>query len=245
MIAPLKTFVRQRLTAFNETGVVKAYDLWADDYDNQPGNLMLDLDERIVATLLERIAITGKKVADIGCGTGRHWAQLLAKTPDQLTGFDVSAAMLRKLKQKYPSANVHTITDNRFKNVGNPTFDVVLSALTIAHIENLDEAIDNWCRILKTNADMVITDFHPEALAKGGKRTFAHRHKHITVKNYVHFTADVKKVLIKNGFRLVDEITVNADDTVKPYYEAKNALAVYEQFEKTPIIYGIHFRREQ
>jgi hypothetical protein len=96
---------------------------------------------------------------------------------------------------------------------------------------------------LKNNADIVITDFHPDALAKGGKRTFEYHHKQVSVKNYVHFTHTVKDALLKNGFRMLNEIAVKVDDTVRHYYTAKNALAVYERFKNTPIIYGIHFRR--
>ena len=55
---------------------VEAYDLWAENYDAQPGNLMLDMDEKVFVELLSEISIEGKQVADIGCGTGRHWPKM-------------------------------------------------------------------------------------------------------------------------------------------------------------------------
>src|SRR6185437_14798281 len=97
-----------------EKDVVEAYDLWAENYDSQPGNLMLDLDEIVFSGLLDDVDIKNRRVADIGCGTGRHWARILQKDPESLTGFDVSTGMLNKLNQKFPEAKTHVITDNNF-----------------------------------------------------------------------------------------------------------------------------------
>ena len=72
-----------------------AYNLWANSYDSQPDNLMLALDEEIFFNLLTDIDIKNNIIADIGCGTGRHWKKLLADNPKKITGFDVSEEMLK------------------------------------------------------------------------------------------------------------------------------------------------------
>ena len=92
--------------------VVIAYDIWSDSYDCQPGNLMLDLDELIFSGLIKDIDIRNKRVADIGCGTGRHWQKLYEKSRLHSLGFDVSQGMLHQLKRKFPSAITHLTTDN-------------------------------------------------------------------------------------------------------------------------------------
>src|SRR6187200_2372770 len=74
-----------------------AYDLWAGSYDSQPGNLMLVLDEEVFSGLLGRINIKNSTIADVGCGTGRHWKQILDNEPKKLIGFDVSGEMLKIL----------------------------------------------------------------------------------------------------------------------------------------------------
>lgn len=48
-----------------------AYDLWASTYDDQPGNLIMDIDEEVFNSFLNTINLSGKTVVD-GCGTGRH-----------------------------------------------------------------------------------------------------------------------------------------------------------------------------
>src|ERR1700739_4463189 len=92
VIETLKKYIRRRALPrqISESGVVEAYNLWALNYDVQPGNLMLDLDEILFSKLLAAIDIKNKAVADIGCGTGRHWDKILRGGPASLAGFDVS-----------------------------------------------------------------------------------------------------------------------------------------------------------
>jgi len=245
LITAIKNYIKKQIGASTilDKGVVEAYDIWAENYDAQPGNLMLDLDEILFARLLPNVNIEGKIVADIGCGTGRHWRKIFDQNPASLTGFDVSPGMLNKLTIKFPEAKTYVITGNHFKDIADYTYDAILSTLTVAHIENIEEALQTWCRITKPNGDMIITDFHPNALAAGGKRTFRHGDKHIAVQNFVHSTDAIKEVLQKNGFKVIAHEEIKVDETVKHYYEQQNALHVYEKFKDQPIIYGIHFKR--
>ncbi len=245
MIANLKKYIKNQLFSplVKEKEVVEAYDIWAENYDAQPGNLMLDLDELLFSELLATIDVKNKLVADIGCGTGRHWGKIFKDNPAGLTGFDVSPGMLRKLQEKFPDAKTHTIIDNSFSTVADGTFDVILSTLTVAHIENIEQALDAWCRILKDKGDIIITDFHPDVLAFGGKRTFRHHDTQIAVKNFVHSINTISNILIKHGFELVCQQEEKIDEQVRHYYTAQNAEHVYQKFKGFNVIYGIHFRR--
>jgi ubiquinone/menaquinone biosynthesis C-methylase UbiE len=104
MLQELKRYLPKRLlnSYIPEKDAGTAYDIWSQNYDNQPGNLMLDLDEIVFKNLLKNVKLKGKKVGDIGCGTGRHWPQIMQQQPRELSGFDVSAGMLEKLQEKYP-----------------------------------------------------------------------------------------------------------------------------------------------
>ena len=247
MIPAVTNYIKQRLfrQPVIEKNSAEAYDLWSEDYDMQPGNLMLDLDAILFPRLLDEVVIQSKAVADIGCGTGRHWPKIFQKKPFSLTGFDVSKGMLEQLDLKFPNASTRHIQDNVFSDVADGTYDVILSTLTIAHIENLEEALQAWCRIAKKDADIIITDFHPKLLAFGGKRTFKHHNVQLSVKNFVHPVSSIKDILRKNGFGVIDEQEINIDESVKHYYTQQNALKVYEQFKGFPVIYGIHLKREK
>src|SRR4051812_22466448 len=84
----------------------EGYNQWAATYDSQPENAVLALETRLFETLLARIPIEGKMIADIGCGTGRHWPQILSGNPLRLIGADPSAGMIGRLKSRYPDADV-------------------------------------------------------------------------------------------------------------------------------------------
>jgi len=246
VIKTIKKYISGRLfsPSLAEKAVVEAYDLWAQHYDSQPGNLMLDLDQSLFCKLIKGVELKNKTLADIGCGTGRHWPEIFKHAPAHLTGFDVSPGMLQKLKEKFPAAEIYTVTDNSFSPISDHTFDVIISTLTVAHIENLEEALDAWCRILKDRADIIITDFHPDALAFGGKRTFKHGSTQIAVKNFVHPLDKITAIFLKNSFKVVASEEWKIDESVKHYYAEQNAIPVYEKFKGFPVIYGIHFRRE-
>ncbi|WP_179413609.1 class I SAM-dependent methyltransferase [Mucilaginibacter sp. E4BP6] len=245
MINTIKNYIRRQLlpTTIENKGVVEAYDIWAENYDAQPGNLMLDLDEILFTKLLGGLSLENKTVVDIGCGTGRHWGKIFQQNPASLTGFDVSTGMLEKLTTKFPEAKTYVIMDNHFEDIADDTYDVILSTLTVAHIKDIESALKTWCRITKQQGDMIITDFHPNALASGGRRTFRHGDKHIAVQNFVHTTDSIKHILLKEGFTAIAHQEIKVDETVKHYYEQQNALHVYEKFKDQPIIYGIHFKR--
>jgi ubiquinone/menaquinone biosynthesis C-methylase UbiE len=233
LINTLKKYINRALfpPRVSEREVVEAYDLWAANYDVQPGNLMLNLDKILFSKLLEDVDIKNKTVADIGCGTGRHWPEIFENEPAYLTGFDVSPGMLKKLKEKFPSAQTYTITDNHFSAVADDTFDLIVSTLTVAHIENIEEALQAWCRILKQSGDIIITDFHPDLLAVGGKRTFKHGNSQVAVRNFVHPVSIIREILLANGFKEVAEYERKVDESVKHYYTEQNADHVYEKFK--------------
>ena len=245
LIKTLKKYIRGHVfkQTIRELEAVKAYDLWSKNYDAQPGNLMLDLDELLFTKLLAGTDLYNKQIADIGCGTGRHWAKILAYKPAGLTGFDVSPGMLKKLTSKFPSAKTSLITDQRFATTADGSFDVLVSTLTVAHIKDIEEALTTWSRLAKDNAELIITDFHPDALAFGGKRTFNYQNKQIAVRNFVHSLNTIKNILLRYGFQVVCEDKIKIDESVKQYYTDQNAVHVYEKFKGFPIIYGIHFRR--
>ncbi|HEX4372970.1 MAG TPA: class I SAM-dependent methyltransferase [Puia sp.] len=243
MLETIKKYFHKNESLLDEKNAEDAYDLWSQNYDNQPGNLMLDLDEIIFSELLKEINIENKIVADIGCGTGRHWEKILGEHPKSLTGFDVSEGMLNKLKEKFPSSTVKKISDNVFRKEPDNYYDVIISTLTIAHIENINEAISSWARILKKGGDIIITDFHPALLANGGKRTFKVDQHQFAVTNFVHSIDDVSNILRDVNLFIINKIEKRIDESVKHYYQNQNALDIFNKFKGEPVIYGLHAKK--
>ena len=244
IIGTIKHYLQQKTPGPEEIPVVEAYDTWAASYDSQPGNLMLHLDEIIFSSLVSRIDLKNKCLADIGCGTGRHWKKLYDSSPAQVTGYDVSAGMLAKLKEKFPLAITQQITDDQLRDIPAASYDCIVSTLTIAHIPHMEEAIKAWSRILKDGGDLVITDFHPTTLADGGKRSFQHGKRTLSVKNYVHPLDKVKTACSHAGLQVVELQEIFIDDTVRSFYEEQQAMHVYNRYKGMPVIYGFHLKKQ-
>ena len=236
------TWLKKIIKPAKPTEAGAAYDLWADKYDHQQGNLMMDLDEEVFNSMLSETVVTDKVVADIGCGTGRHWPKIREKQPARLIGYDVSKKMLNRLRDKYFTAEVYLSTGYMMPQVKDQSVDLLISTLTIAHIERFEKAFTEWKRVLKKGGEMILTDYHPEALARGAKRTFLHQGKIVSIKNYIHSTTKIRLIAEQLGFEEIRFVEKFIDESVKSYYEKQHALHLFEQYQNTPIIYGIHLK---
>jgi ubiquinone/menaquinone biosynthesis C-methylase UbiE len=244
LFASLKDQIKKLVgRSLSDTDPEEAYDLWAAAYDAQPDNLMLMMDEELFALLLSNLILKDKTLVDIGCGTGRHWQKLIEGEPASVTGFDVSREMLAVLQQKFPQQRTIRLQDHHI-NLPDASCDMIISTLALAHIPQAGEALREWDRVLKPGGDILITDYHPEALASGGNRTFKHDGKLIAVKNYVHSIAAVEQYAKQLNLTILRIEERKIDEKVKPFYEKQNALAVYEKFKNMPIIYGIHLKKK-
>jgi ubiquinone/menaquinone biosynthesis C-methylase UbiE len=127
--------------------------------------------------------------------------------------------------------------------IKDDSVDLLISTLTIAHIEKFEKAFTEWDRVMKLNGEIIITDYHPEALARGAKRTFLHQGKIVSIRNFIHSTNKIRLLAEQLGYSELRFIEKRIDESVKPYYEKQNALALFEQYKNTPIIYGIHLKK--
>ena len=90
---------------------------------------------------------------------------------------------------------------------------------------------------------MIITDYHPTALAKGGQRTFREGDNVIAVRNHIYSINQVRNMLQTIGMQELRLEEYAIDDTMRPYYEKQQALAIFQRFRGVPIIYGIHLKK--
>ncbi len=206
---------------------------------------MLALDEALFSSILKTINIKNKVIVDVGCGTGRHWKKILEQEPGQLLGYDVSAGMLQILKEKFPEAITHQLSGNHLAQTADNAVDMLISTLTIAHIKDAGAALQEWNRVIKPGADIIITDYHPGVLQKGGKRTFKHENKTVSVKNYIHSIPTLQFIAGRLNWKQILIIEKKIDESLKPFYEKQGALRVYEEYVGNPVIYGIHFKKEK
>ena len=221
-----------------------AYNIWAENYDNEQNNLMLFYDNIIVQQLIYKINLKEKVILDYGCGTGRNWNSILKFNPAKIIGCDISGEMLKKLKSKFVDAEVHVNKGNKLPFLLDKQVDIIMSTLVMAHIKNIKKTFAEWIRVLNNTGTIIITDFHPELLAAGGSRTFNHNNKTITIQNYIHSIKEIESLLSSFGFGTLKLIEKKIDADVKHFYAINNALPVYDKFNGIPFIYGMMLSRQ-
>src|SRR6186713_751626 len=105
----------------------EGYDRWAAVYDGD-GNPLVLLEERTAPGFLGDVRAL--RVADVGCGTGRHALKLAAAGAD-VTALDFSDGMLAAAAAKPGAERVRWVRHDISRPLPLPdrTFDVVLCCL--------------------------------------------------------------------------------------------------------------------
>jgi ubiquinone/menaquinone biosynthesis C-methylase UbiE len=220
-----------------------AYDCWSDTYDSQPDNAVLALESRAFTKLLSHIPLNGKTIIDIGCGTGRHWPEILSYGPEKLIGVDPSAGMLQNLKRRFPDAQVLNRAGDHLPDFSADACDVVISTLALAHIPNPQPALAEWNRILRSSGSMLITDFHSDAIRAGMKRSFVFEDVTVEID---HCSTDIPRLIeIAEGFglSLVECAEMTIDESVRPLFERDGALDAYERHKGLHLVFGLQFSK--
>ncbi|PJA98734.1 MAG: hypothetical protein CO128_05785 [Ignavibacteriales bacterium CG_4_9_14_3_um_filter_30_11] len=220
-----------------------AYDIWADSYGLDNYNLTLHYDNIIINKFLSEIDVKDKTVFDYGCGTGINWEVILQKNPSNLIGCDISQNMINQLKKNFPDAEVYKTDNLSLSFLPKNSCDIIISTLVIAHIKDIQKMFSEWERVLKNKSEIFITDFHPNLLSKGGKRTFSIGKELIIIENYCHTIKTIEEILAQFGFKKINLIEFKIDEEVKQFYNEQNAIKVYNKFYNTPFIYGLHLSR--
>jgi len=131
-------------------GISKTY----DNYRSYPDGLIKKIIE------LGRI-YQGKKVLDLGCGTGNIAWQIKNKINADLIGVDVSLAMLKVAKDKSLEV-ICTDIDNQQLPFRDSSFDTIIGAYVIHQIKNLNFILSECYRVLRDGVLLLLTSSHKQ-----------------------------------------------------------------------------------
>jgi ubiquinone/menaquinone biosynthesis C-methylase UbiE len=134
----------------NYTDISKTY----DDYRSYPESLI----KKIIA--LGSIS-QGRKVLDLGCGTGNIAWQLQKAIKADVIGVDASFAMLKVAKSKSVEVTCADI-DNQRLPFRDSSFDTVLVAYVIHQIKNLEFLLSECYRVLRYGVLILLTSSHKQ-----------------------------------------------------------------------------------
>ena len=150
-------------------GVKEGYERWAPSYD-QNANPILAREERYIEPLIKNVQ--GKNILDLACGTGRWLERLSARRVGFAVGVDCSDAMLHVAGRK--SSIQARLIQADCLNLPFPSlcFDLLICSFAVAHIGDLQRMLRECVRVIKTDAEVIVSDLHPEAFARGWRTGF-------------------------------------------------------------------------
>jgi malonyl-CoA O-methyltransferase len=150
---------RRRERRFDRLPTREAYDRWALVYDQQD-NPLIALEERELPSLLGDLS--GLDVLDVGCGTGRWTARLVAAGA-RVTGLDFSRDMLARARERVGAEGVSLIEHDLALPLpfDDRSYDLVLSALVLEHIGDLQLLFHELARVCRPGGRVVLSAMHP------------------------------------------------------------------------------------
>lgn len=174
------------------------YDLAAKKYD-QKNSYLNSFEKNYLFDALGEI--TGKKVLDVGAGTGRLSVELYKKG-GMVTALDISEKMLNELNKK--NKNIATIAaDAENMPFNENSFDIVCAAFLIVHLKNPIVFFDEVYRVLKNDGLMIVTNINqkdpPKVKTDEGD---------IIVESYYHRPEKIIDMIKSLAFNVEKEIFV-------------------------------------
>lgn len=220
------------------SSVREAYPRWAGLYRGE--TVVTTLEDRGVRDL--GLDLDGRDLLDAGCGLGRRLAGALAR---RCVGIDVVPQMLTAGRAVWPHLHV-AAGDLRDLPFADRTFDVVWCRLAIGHVPDLACAYRELARVTTPGGDLVVTDFHPDAVRAGHSRSFRDEEgNRVEVEHHRHDPADHVAVAERHGLALVERRDLPVGPPVRALYEAAGAAERYAQQEGLSLVLLLRFTRKR
>ena len=197
----------------------EGYNLAADVYDENE-NYLNSFEQGELIPVLG--ALAGKKVLDVGAGTGRL-SLPLANRGAVVTALDVSPKMLEIIEKKlqrrvsndgtrrdFVKSKIQTVIGEA-ENLpfGNNTFDVVTAAFLIVHLKDPTRFFDEAYRVLKDGGKFVVTNINqkdpPQVKTKEGN---------IIIESFYHRPEKIIEILESLAFSIEENIFVKEKEVL-------------------------------
>jgi ubiquinone/menaquinone biosynthesis C-methylase UbiE len=189
------------------------YDRWAAVYDHDANPLPV-LEEPVVQRAVGDMR--GLNVLDLGCGTGRH-ALWLSDKGACVTAVDFSEGMLAEARCKPEAETIRFVQHDLHTPLplADGEFDLVVSGLVLEHLGDLVGFFREIKRVLKSNAQAVVSAMHPAMFLRGSQARFTDPSTGELVQpgSIAHSISDFIMAVLRAELRLtgIEEISPDAE----------------------------------
>ncbi len=154
----------------DKSSIAAAYDEWAKTYD------VNDNRTRDVAGVVLRkidLPVAGKRVIEVGCGTGRNTVWL-AERAAELVAIDFSEEMLARARTRVSAGQVRFVQHDvcRPWPLPDDSADVVIAVLILEHVEKLELVFSEAARVVVPGGNFFLCELHPTRQLLGGQAQF-------------------------------------------------------------------------
>ena len=220
--------------------VEEGYERWAPSYDDAP-NPLLHLEQRKLAPLLPDLS--GKYVLDLACGTGRWLEKLSVQGTNRGVGVDLSSAMLQVADKKAAITGRLARADCQSLPFQRSIFDLVVCSFAVGHIHDLDALVCELARVTKPGADVLVSDLHPEAYARGWRTGFRDSRSAIQIEMSPRTAEQIVRVFYTGGFECLTHIPLCLGEPERPMFVQAGKENFFEAACRIPAVLLFHFRR--
>lgn len=147
--------------------VRSAYALWAPSYPPRAHTPLMQIEEAVVLELLPPSA--GRRVLDLGCGSGRYLRLLRPQRPQLSVGLDLSSEMLARAR---PVGDRLVQGDVALLPFADRCFDLAVAGLVLGHVPALAPVLREIARVTRPEGVVVYSDLHPAGQQLGWVRSF-------------------------------------------------------------------------
>ncbi len=220
--------------------VAEGYARWASTYDNGP-NPLLAREERYLEPILA--GSRSGRILDLACGTGR-WLKNISRYSRHLgVGIDSSAAMLKIAAAKNESRDhiARAVCENLPFQV--EAFDLAICSFALGHIADLGVVASELSRVLHPDADVFVSDLHPEAYSHGWRVGFRDDGGAAEIELYPRTAEEVVELFYWNGFECMSQSPLWLEEEEKPIFAQAGKIDAFSSASQVPAILVWHFRR--
>ena len=188
--------------ASDQSEIAAAYNDWAETYDIVQ-NQTRDLAAKVLRQV--KLDLDGRKVVEVGCGTGRN-TTWLAERAAEMVGLDFSEEMLARARSLVNDPRVSFIQHDARKTwpLADYSADVVIAMLILEHVEKLEPVFVEAARVLNTGGQFFLCELHPMKQLMGGQAQFSNTRtgERQLISAFLHDVSDYVNAGLSSGLQL-------------------------------------------
>ncbi|HLL45229.1 MAG TPA: class I SAM-dependent methyltransferase [Longimicrobiaceae bacterium] len=175
-----------------------AYDLWSQAYDTFDNPLIAMTEHALDAAPLQ---LAGRRVLELGCGTGRNARRLLALGATSYVGVDGSPGMLERARAQLEDPRAHWLQADLASPVplADGCADEVLLCLVLEHVPQLGPLFQEVHRLLAPGGRVRGLEIHPRLVQAGTQAHFWHEGREYRLASFPHTAQDFVAALSAAG----------------------------------------------